>query len=100
MQAALYEVDHALARCEVPEDGMDVGVDEPGHDRGATGVDLMLYGGHVDVTRATHLLNAAIANHYGVGVDDRLLEVARDDRARIVDDYVAQSNPCLSWGLL
>ena len=78
VERRLDEVDSPLARREVAEDRVGVRVDEAGDRRRALGID-----DHVDASSSRpspDRLDPAVLDEDRVGVDERRVDVAGDDR--------------------
>ena len=83
VEARLDEVHRPLARREVAEDGMAVGVDEARNDRGPRRVDD---GVGVAVEAAPHRGDPPIVDRDGVAVEQRKRDVARHDLSDVHDE--------------
>ena len=102
MEEAVDPVELALARRPVAEDGMDMAVDQAGGERRALGVDLDR--GACSLSRSFALPMAVILPSIGddgIGIEDRMLEIAREQQADIADHQLAGGSAgalCLSHG--
>ena len=89
MKKAVDPAQLVLARRPVAEHRMDVAVDQAGRHGRAFGVDhhVRLLG--VDVLGLANRRDAAVDRDDGIGVEDQLLERAREQGADVLDDQLA-----------
>ena len=86
MKIAINPAELILARSPVATDGMNVAVDEPGRQGRAFGVDCDRCPGSVDIFLPTHGSDATADRHYGIGVENRIGEVAAKQKSDVADN--------------
>src|SRR3546814_17512070 len=77
-----------LARRHSAEHRVHVAIDEAGRHRGAPGVHRFGGTGCIDRRRLADLDDAAVDRDDGVGLEDRLHEIAREQRPDVPDDQL------------
>ena len=78
-----------LARRPVAEHRMHVAVDQPRRHAGAARVDHGVGAARCRVLLAADRGDAAVLHHDGVGVEDRPVDVARQQQPDVADDHLA-----------
>ena len=89
VQVRVDPVELVLPRRPVAGDGMDVAVDQAGCDGGAVGIDNGGGALGVDVLRAADCGDFPVLGNDGVGIEDRLLQGAREHQPDVADDQLA-----------
>jgi hypothetical protein len=89
MEEAVDPVELALARRPIAEDGMDMAVDQPGGERRALGVDDRGRLLAVDVLRLADGGDLAVDGDDGIGVENGIIEIAREQKPDIADHQLA-----------
>ena len=89
MEEAVDPVELALARRPIAEDGMDMAVDQAGGERRALGVDDRGRLLAIEILGLADAGDLAVDGDDGIGVEDRILEIAREQEADIADHQLA-----------
>src|SRR5690606_35955898 len=90
VQVALEEVERALARGEVADDGMHVGVDEPRHHGGAGDVDDPF---DVAVDGRADRVDLSVPDDDRVGVGQRPVDVSGDEGSDVGEREITHRRP-------